>query len=101
MFAGSERIQNLSEDCPQFKTMHVKQPSLWSDLSEQSQLSKAGALANTCQLILIIIIDGEAALLHHIKYIPCTPPLSGLLMISPAYKADLRAASNGVRAAAV
>lgn len=69
---------------------------MWSDLSEQSQLSKAGALANPCQLILIIIIDGEAALLHHIKHIPCTPPLTGLLTISPTYEANLRTASIGV-----
>ena len=42
-----------------------------ADLSEQGKLSKAGALANSGQLILIIIIDGEAALLHHVEHIPC------------------------------
>ena len=40
-------------------------------LSEQRQLSKAGALADSCQLILIIIVDGDVALLHHVEHIPC------------------------------
>ena len=41
-------------------------------LSEQCQLAKACALAHPCQLILVIIIDGEAALLHNIKHVACT-----------------------------
>ena len=46
-------------------------------LSEQGKLPKAGALANPSQLILVIIIDCEAALLHHIEHIPCSALMSG------------------------
>lgn len=65
-----------------------------TDLSEQSQLSKAGALADTSQLILIIIVNGKAAFLHHIEHIPCASSLlTDLQTISQTYRAKVRAAS--------
>lgn len=54
-------------------------------LMKQSQLSKAGALADACQLLPRVIKDGEGALLDHIEHIPCattalSPSLACLLL---------------------
>jgi len=45
---------------------------LSSNLSEKSQLPKAGALADTGQLAPGITVDQEAAVLYHVECVSCT-----------------------------